>query len=83
MPTSTNRRHFIFQLTSLSAALAGGAALSGCGGGDDEQVDFLYGVASGDPLADRIILWTHARFADGDDDVDLRWEVAALSLIHI
>ncbi len=38
---------------------------------------FDFGVASGDPLADRIILWTHARFADGDDDVDLRWEVAA------
>lgn len=76
MPTSTNRRHFIFQLTSLSAALAGGAALSGCGGGDDEQVDFLYGVASGDPQADRVILWTHARFADSGDTVYLRWQVA-------
>ena len=32
---------------------------------------FDYGVASGDPLADRVILWTHAHFADGDDDAAL------------
>jgi alkaline phosphatase D len=30
---------------------------------------FDYGVASGDPLADRVILWTHAQFAGLSDDV--------------
>jgi len=77
MPHPENRRQFVFKLASLSAALAGGAALSGCGGGgDDEQVDFLYGVASGDPLSDRVILWTHARYPTLGEPVELRYEVA-------
>ncbi|MDZ7590539.1 MAG: alkaline phosphatase D family protein [Rubrivivax sp.] len=76
MPLVEDRRQFVFKLASLSAALVGGAALSGCGGGDDEQADFLYGVASGDPLADRVILWTHARYPSIDEPVELRWEVA-------
>jgi alkaline phosphatase D len=67
MPHPEDRRQFVFKLAALSAALVGGAALSGCGDGDDEQADFLYGVASGDPLADRVILWTHARYPDSDE----------------
>lgn len=76
MPHPEDRRQFVFKLAALSAALVGGAALSGCGDGDDEQADFLYGVASGDPLADRVILWTHARYPTSDEPVDLRYEVA-------
>ena len=75
MPQVSNRRDFILRLTAVSAALGGGSALTACGG-DDEQPEFMYGVASGDPLADRVILWTHARFPDSDDSVVLRWEVA-------
>jgi alkaline phosphatase D len=75
MPFNPRRRDFFFQLAAVSAAIGGGAALSGCGGGDAEP-EFLYGVASGDPLADRVILWTHARFPDSDDPVTMRWEVA-------
>lgn len=48
----------------------------GIGLGDDAMVRFDFGVASGDPLADRVILWTHARFADSEADVPLRFEVA-------
>jgi len=65
-----------------SMALAAGAlvGLSGCGGGDDEgwPVQFAHGVASGDPLADRVILWTRVTAADATDqrDIPLRWEVA-------
>lgn len=75
MPYSARRREFIFQLGAVSAVVGGGAVLSGCGGADDEP-EFLYGVASGDPLADRVILWTHARFPGRDNPVALRWEVA-------
>ncbi len=71
----SNRRDFILRLTAVSAALGGGSALTACGG-DDEQPEFMYGVASGDPLADRVILWTHARFPGSDGNVVLRWEVA-------
>jgi len=76
---TSSRRHFVIQLAALTAAASAGVALTGCGGGDDELVPprFDYGVASGDPLADRVILWTHAQFAGLSDDVPLAWEVAS------
>lgn len=82
----SNRRSFIIRLSSISAALSAGGVLSACGGGSDDDspvqrsVSFNYGVASGDPLADRVILWTHAKYGDFDassDDVTLTWEVAS------
>jgi alkaline phosphatase D len=36
----------------------------------------LYGVASGDPLTDRVILWTHAKVKDQNYDVSLQWQIA-------
>lgn len=36
---------------------------------------FRHGVASGDPLADRLLIWTRVTTAGGGD-VDVRWEVA-------
>lgn len=72
-----DRRSFIIRLSSLAAVSSTGLALSACGGGDAEPIpQYLYGVASGDPLADRVILWTHARFAESAEDVPLKWEVA-------
>lgn len=76
MNTTADRRRFIVQLAALSAAIGGGSALSGCGGGDDDAAEFNFGVASGDPLADRVILWTHARRPGSNEPVALRWEVA-------
>ena len=34
-------------------------------------------MASGDPLTDRVILWTHAKIADSTESVGLTWEVAS------
>ncbi|SMX33961.1 alkaline phosphatase D family protein [Octadecabacter ascidiaceicola] len=34
---------------------------------------FAHGVASGDPLHDRVVLWTHV---DANDAVDVQWEVS-------
>lgn len=76
------RRRFLIKLSALSAVMASGMAISA--NGDDnggatpvrhEAVAFDYGVASGDPLADRVILWTHARLASGMP-VALLWQVA-------
>jgi alkaline phosphatase D len=39
-----------------------------------EQV-FQHGVASGDPLQDRVVLWTRVT-VDGDEALDLDWRVA-------
>ncbi len=73
----TSRRDFVIRLASLAAAAGSGAALTACGGGDDAAPNFNYGVASGDPLADRVILWTHAQYEGVTDDVALTWEVAS------
>jgi alkaline phosphatase D len=81
--TSSSRRTFIVRLVSVSAAVSAGGVLSACGGGgDDEEVPapqapvrFDFGVASGDPLVDRVILWTHATRGDADP-VALSWEIA-------
>ena len=75
----SNRRSFIIRVASASAAVAAGGLLSACGGGDDDaspSARFDFGVASGDPLADRVVLWTHAAPANGQSTVSLTWEVA-------
>jgi len=75
----SNRRSFIIRVASASAAVAAGGMLSACGGGDDVATPparFDFGVASGDPLADRVVLWTHAAPANGQSAVNLTWEVA-------
>ena len=38
---------------------------------------FAFGVASGDPLTDRVMLWTHARIPASAADVSLNWHVAS------
>lgn len=67
-----NRRHL------LGAAGAAGFAAPGVAVGQTRALSpgvFTHGVASGDPLADRVILW--ARFATPDGAVGrLAWEVA-------
>jgi alkaline phosphatase D len=50
-----NRRDFIRTVAIGTVATGSVAALSGCSIG---SFDFLHGVASGDPLSDRVILWT-------------------------
>ena len=79
-PVSSARRQFVIRMSSVAAVLASGGALTACGGNgaerDGEQAAFNYGVASGDPLADRVILWTHAK-TTSDAAVSLTWQVAA------
>ena len=70
------RRDFLIRLASVTSTLSAGAVLSACGGGEVPECRFDFGVASGDPLSDRVILWTHARYVDNDDAVDLEWQVA-------
>jgi alkaline phosphatase D len=37
---------------------------------------FRHGVASGDPLADRVILWTHVTSSEPSAVIDVEWRVA-------
>ena len=74
----TSRRSFIIKLASVSGTMATGSLLSACGGGSasSNMVQFNYGVASGDPLANQVILWTHAKYQNSNDPVALSYEVA-------
>ncbi|HKE93355.1 MAG TPA: alkaline phosphatase D family protein, partial [Povalibacter sp.] len=70
------RRDFI---ATLSAA--GIAPYAFAGGADNafrrnQSVAFLHGVASGDPLHDRVILWTRATPQRLDDVVRGKWLIA-------
>ena len=77
------RRRIIkgFAASSLLPLLGGN--LLGCAGtgnsssAQDSPVEasFLHGVASGDPLENRVIIWTRAT-PSAADTVNLRWEVA-------
>ena len=71
------RREFVRQV-ALGAAALSAVGLAGCGGSDDPPApsEFKYGVASGDPLTDRVILWTHAKIANSVATVRLSWQVA-------
>ncbi len=71
--THPTRRSF---LTTM-AAMGGSATLAACGGSNYTPAQFRYGVASGDPLATSVILWTHAKRPNLEGDVYLNWQVAS------
>lgn len=82
-PVRLNRRDFLSAMGVILAATA-------CGGGEDGQTTaddspdpplvgsdpFVLGVASGDPTAGEVILWTRLTGELGDDEVPVIWEVA-------
>jgi alkaline phosphatase D len=90
-PADGRRRDFLdFLIRSSSGAIALAAvgSLGACGDDDDDALPatlpspttvpavFAFGVASGDPLPDRVVLWTHAKVPDSTADVALTWDVA-------
>jgi alkaline phosphatase D len=75
MTPSNSRRSFIRSF-SLGTVAVSALPLSACGGGDDHQpVSYAHGVASGDPLSDRVILWTRITTA-GSNELEVGWMVA-------
>ena len=77
--SNPSRRDFIIKVSTISATIASGGALSACGSSSSPMVNFNYGVASGDPSLDGIVLWTHAKYADlslANNPVPLKYEVA-------
>lgn len=78
------RRRFLRQLGSTALLGAGALGAAGCsstaaGLADPGDVAFLHGVASGDPLADRVILWTRVTPGGAGEtrDVVVQWQMAA------
>lgn len=76
MTSSNSRRKFIRNF-SIGTVAVSTIPLSACVGNDpaSRSVRFAHGVASGDPLSDRVILWTRVTAA-GADDLDVAWEIA-------
>jgi len=72
----SDRREFMVKSASAAAVVASSAALSACGEGTEKRAEYRYGVASGDPLADRVIIWTHAKTIESNQNVTLTYEVA-------
>lgn len=85
-----NRRHFVQGFgyaMGMTAVGASSLGLTGCGSDDDnhgggahtdsEVVSFQHGVASGDPLSDRVILWTRVTPQQvGSYQFTVKWVVA-------
>ncbi len=81
---------FLVKSSSSAMAVAAAGSLAACGGGDEAAAPavpaptatpatpavFAFGVASGDPLTDRVILWSHAKVPNSAADVSLTWQVA-------
>ncbi|AXQ29541.1 twin-arginine translocation signal domain-containing protein [Solimonas sp. K1W22B-7] len=74
-----SRRDFLRRAGS-AAAIGALPLLPGCGSSDPRadggsgNAEFLHGVASGDPLSDRVILWT--RVSGVDSSVAVSYELA-------
>src|SRR6266540_3064691 len=72
-----SRRQFLWTAAASSVCLP--ALLEAQNDAPGSSAIFRHGVASGDPLADRVILWTRVTPAAGAEakPVDVRWLVAA------
>jgi alkaline phosphatase D len=76
----TDRRNFLIRSASAVAAVSTtGTILVACGGTNAAAAEYRYGVASGDPLADRVMLWTHAKVPNSNESVPLTWQVSTSS----
>ncbi len=71
-----DRRRFVLASSALAVGSATGLAACG-GGGSENEERFGYGVASGDPLSDRVILWTRINRSDDTSPTTASWEVAS------
>lgn len=72
-PPETDRRRFI---GALGAAAMAAPSLLNTRPAQAATAPFAHGIASGDPLASRVILWTRVT-APGDANPRVAWEVAA------
>lgn len=81
-----SRRRFMRGAMRYAMAVGSGVSLSACGGGDGDSSNqgppeapseaFMHGVASGDPLADRVILWTRVT-PSAPGNFTVGWELAS------
>lgn len=81
MTAKISRRELIQKSLFGFGALSLSAGFTGCNDSSDQetatlQVNFEHGVASGDPLQDRVILWTRLTPSDSSVRLQVTWEIA-------
>lgn len=82
MTKKMNRRELIQKTLAGFGALSLPISLTACGDDADTntqpntQVQFLHGVASGDPLQTQVIIWTRVTPSDSSARLEVQWEVA-------
>ena len=81
MTAKISRRELIQKSLFGFGALSLSAGFTGCHDSSDQetatlQVNFEHGVASGDPLQDRVILWTRLTPSDSSARLQVTWEIA-------
>ena len=79
-----SRRSFLRRAGYTAGAVVGAGLVTGCSDGADVRVKrspgssdtaFAHGVASGDPLADRVMLWSRVTPAMAGD-ISVEWHLA-------
>jgi len=75
------RREFLSISAAAACTLIVSTGLSGCGSNDDTAptapaATFDYGVASGDPQSDKVIIWTRVTPQNGESQLNVIYEVA-------
>lgn len=82
MSFKISRRELIQKSLAGFGALSLPVGLTACGGDSKDtsvpmvQVEFKHGIASGDPLKDKVILWTRLTPQDLTVRLEVIWEVA-------
>ncbi|MDM1250201.1 alkaline phosphatase D family protein [Acinetobacter johnsonii] len=82
MTKKMNRRELIQKTLAGFGALSLPISLTACGDDADSntqpntQVQFLHGVASGDPLQTQVIIWTRVTPSDSSARLEVQWDVA-------
>jgi alkaline phosphatase D len=85
MHPKISRRRVVLGITAtglVAPVLAADPRWLGANAGARELTPFLHGVASGDPLANRVILWTRVTPVSADAVVPVRWRVASDPLMR-
>ena len=79
----TSRRRFL-QGTAVGGAAAALVPLSGCAPSAPRDTTgvFTHGVASGDPHATSVVLWTRVQPQSGVESIEVRWIVGTDESLH-
>jgi alkaline phosphatase D len=80
--TTFRRRDFVAALSALSLSPVALAARRDGSAGNRHSERFLHGVASGDPLHDRVVLWTRITPRRLEHVVEGYWQVATDSRLR-